>query len=293
MTSQVITSQVLGNTNKNFRARAFLLTLNEISKFDFLLEQIDKLKSCDYYIAAKEIAPTTGHEHIHMYIHFESNYKLSKKILSTGVHVDISRGSPKQNIDYVKKDGNIICEKGSQPHQGKLTVAELKEMPDDEVPAQLYNIKKKISHDLSLDIDIDEWKKDVKIYYIYGPSASGKTERAKQIVRELDNHKVNIIKYENGFYNGVPSEINVPTAIYDDFRDSHMPASEFINLIDYNTHTMNIKGGFVKNSYSTIIITSVQSPYEIYKNMNDEPRKQWLRRMEIICLNDSVEIEKE
>lgn len=293
MTSQVITSQVLGNTNKNFRARAFLLTLNEISKFDFLLEQIDKLKSCDYYIAAKEIAPTTGHEHIHMYIHFESNYKLSKKILSTGVHVDISRGSPKQNIDYVKKDGNIICEKGSQPHQGKLTVAELKEMPDDEVPAQLYNIKKKISHDLSLDIDIDEWKKDVKIYYIYGPSASGKTERAKQIVRELDNHKVNIIKYENGFYNEVPSEINVPTAIYDDFRDSHMPASEFINLIDYNTHTMNIKGGFVKNSYSTIIITSVQSPYEIYKNMNDEPRKQWLRRMEIICLNDSVEIEKE
>ena len=49
----------------------------------------------DYLISAKEKAPTTGHEHIHIYIHFESSYKLSKKILSTGVHVDICRGSPK------------------------------------------------------------------------------------------------------------------------------------------------------------------------------------------------------
>lgn len=40
-----MTSQLSGNTmsescSKVFRARAFLLTLNEISKFDFLLQQI-------------------------------------------------------------------------------------------------------------------------------------------------------------------------------------------------------------------------------------------------------------
>lgn len=40
-----------------------------------------------------------------------------------------------------------------------------------------------------------------------------------------------------------------------------------------------------------IIITSIQDPNEIYKNMSDEPRKQWLRRIEIIQItnNDNIQ----
>ena len=59
-----------------------------------LLDLLTKLKSCDYIYAGKEFAPTTLHEHIHCYVHFTSSYKLSQKILDTGVHVDICRGNP-------------------------------------------------------------------------------------------------------------------------------------------------------------------------------------------------------
>ena len=66
-----------------------------------------------------------------------------------------------------------------------------------------------------------------------------------------------------------------------------MSISEFINFIDYNKHNMNIKGGFIKNNYELIIITSIQDPHNIYNNIidNEETREQILRRINIIDLN--------
>lgn len=61
-----------------------------------------------------------------------------------------------------------------------------------------------------------------------------------------------------------------------------MKPSEFINFIDYNKHQLNVKGSYKLNNYEFIIITSVQSPEEIYKNIEGEPRTQWLRRMKRI-----------
>ena len=92
-----------------------------------------------------------------------------------------------------------------------------------------------------------------------------------------------MVKYENGFWLGVGS---AKIALYDDFRDSHLKASEFINFIDYNKHLLNIKGGSKMNDYNLIIITSVQPLHELYKNMSDEPKKQWIRRINNIELND-------
>lgn len=94
MTAEVVTAQAAGNTKTAaFRGRAFLLTLNQVEKWDTLLDLLTKLKTCDYIYAGKEFAPTTLHEHIHCYVHFTSSYKLSQKILDTGVHVDVARGN--------------------------------------------------------------------------------------------------------------------------------------------------------------------------------------------------------
>ena len=55
---------------------------------------------------------------------------------------------------------------------------------------------------------------------------------------------------------------------------------------------MNIKGGQQINNYELIIITSVQPITELYKNMSDEPRKQWLRRVKVIDMYESEAIHK-
>lgn len=284
MATELLATEDPGNTNPgssnfDFKARAYLFTLNQPEKFPALNFILSQLKSCDYYVAAKELAPTTGHEHIHCYAHFKTPYKLNKKILSLNMHIDITRGSPKQCVDYVKKDGNILIESGTIPHQGSPSVRELKEMKSpDELDWRMFNTWQKIH--ASDELDVDDWGKKVEVYYISGESGAGKTERAKQIIREKKSEygtKFSLVKYQDPFWNGVSNDGII--AVYDDFRDSHMRASEFVNFIDYNKQRMNIKGGSVINSYKLIIITSVQPLNTIYSMLPAEPKKQWMRRV--------------
>ena len=151
-----------------------------------------------------------------------------------------------------------------------------------------YNTYRKIHE--NDEIDVEDMIKEVVVYYISGPSGAGKTERAKQIIREHKEKygsKVSIVKYESNFWHGVGSNRNI--ALYDDFRDSHMKPSEFINFIDYNKHYMNVKGGNCLNDYKLIIITSVQPLETIYSGVSGEPKKQWLRRITEIRIEKDEE----
>lgn len=276
-----------GNTNtlapqnkKQSKFRCWAMTI-------FSEEERDNLKNmnCKYLLMGEEKCPTTGKTHYQTFVQFTSprTFKALKKKLPTS-HIEVTKGSVKQNITYCKKDGNIHYEEGTAPYE-KLTAKELREMNYEQIidyDARCHQAYIKAKNILENDIDIDELKKDIKVYYIQGPSGIGKTEKAKSIIRENKDKygtKINMIKHENNFYIGVGT---ARIALYDDFRDSHMKASEFVNMIDYNIHHMNIKGGAQPNKYELLIITSVQPLTEIYKNMAGEPRKQWERRVEII-----------
>lgn len=281
-----MTTQDSGNTIPS-SSRAFQLTLNEVERWEKLKSYLESRKMLDYALACEEIAPTTGHKHIHCYVHFNEKTRLAMTKIQ-GSHVEVCRGSPKQNIEYIRKDGNVIWEFGEAPHQGK-TIKDLKEMTReqrDELPIAMKRIVDKVNEEEAADIDINDLSKQVIVYWICGPSGIGKTEKAKQIIRLNSDHwgtKVNFVKYEGGFWHGIGS---AKIAIYDDFRDSHMKPSEFIHFIDYNKHFMNVKNGSRLNEYKVIIITSVQHPNDIYSNVTGEPRLQWLRRMEIIEMVD-------
>lgn len=292
MATQVLATEVTGNTNAvtseksknlNLKARAYLLTLNEISKYETLINEIKKLKSVDYFISSQETAPTTGHEHIHIYVHYTTPYKLNKKILATGVHVDVCRGSPKQNIAYVKKEGNIIEEFGNEPKQGSITtIGELKEIKKiDDVPVNMLNTWMKVQ---PTKIKKSEWMKKVEVHYICGPSGIGKSTLAQ----ELADDEFDEVKFVNGFWSPCSG---TGCCIYDDFRSSHMTASEFINFIDYRSHNLNVKGGTVRNNYTKIIITSIQTIDELYSNMPSEAKQQWIRRMIVHNLYPESSIE--
>ena len=284
-----------GNTiqPKPTKTNNWQLTLNDVSKFDELLKYLTHLKSLNYIIACKEIAPTTGHEHIHIYCQFKTSITLSLKH-TCGAHIEKCRGTPQQNQDYIRKDGNILFEWGTIRKSGNFSIKDVKEMNHeqrDELPIQYANIVRRMNEDEADSIELDDIHKDVKVYYIWGESGVGKTTKAFNIIRESGYTKLHMLKYENSFYSGVGSGHGA--AIYDDFRDSHMKASEFINLIDYNIHTMNIKGGNKQNRFELIIITSIQNPKYIYGKLGDEPRKQWMRRMEILHMTDNTNDESD
>lgn len=282
MASVGLASERLGNT----KARRFQLTLNEVNRYYELLEYLESLNSLKYLISCKEIAPSTGHEHIHIFVCFGNSIKLSVK-KCCGAHIEYCRGTVKQNIDYVKKDGEILDEIGEVPREsgGRHTVDELKQINcPDELQWNEYNTWKKIHND-NMSIKITDWyKPEIKVTYVWGDSGVGKSKYVHDKCLEEGIEIVDIIKHSGDFWIGVG---DAECAIYDDFRPSDMKPAEFINFIDYNRHALNVKGGCKQNNYKRIFITSVMDPQYIYSGIcSDEPRKQWLRRMEIINLKD-------
>jgi hypothetical protein len=259
-----------------FKVRNILLTLNQPENFEEVKKYLIEKPSFQYGLAAKEEAPTTGHKHIHFYIQFNKPTTIQKSKL-LGSHLDICKGSPQQNINYVKKDGDIIFEEGTPKLKGGKTIKEVMEMKPEErlnLPACYYNICQKIKAEEEKDLKGDEMYKEMKVHWYWGDSGLGKTRRA---YKEIGSRTFNEVKFDGNFWHGAKEGGTI--ALYDDFRDSDMKPRELINFIDYNKHIMNIKGGSCRNTYTEIFITSIQSPEEIYKNVEGEPRRQWLRRL--------------
>ena len=287
MTAEILDAIPSGNTTPsvmpNFRGRAFLFTIFEEDKFSKLCDIMDSLKSCDYQIAAQEVAPTTNNLHIHYYCHFTQSYRLSQKILKLNIHIDICKGTPKQNIDYVTKDGNILFEKGERPHQGIKTVQEIHELQITECPAQLYKIKKSIDEEMKSEESffkmLDEIRnnelKAPEIIYIVGDSGSGKTYHAySEATKEYKNNEIGKLTIENNFVDITNS--NAKCFVIEEFRDSQMKASSFLQLTDKYGYKCNVKGGFTFIRPEKIYICSIIEPENIY---HDEINKQFLRRI--------------
>ena len=179
-----------------------------------------------------------------------------------------------------------------------------------------YNKIQNLKRDELCTLKASEYFKDVSVYYIHGLSGTGKTKYAINAIMELYKQKkietdeFNEVKYCGSFWNGVSIDNMKEVALYDDFRDYHISPSEFINFIDYNVHIMNIKYGFVMNKFKYIFITSIQSPYDLFKKKEsnlfakmrgeseddsepEESRIQWLRRInEIVHVNgDGFKVE--
>lgn len=279
--------------SENFKGRNFLITINEKSLefYADILEYLKNLASFQYLICCEHIGQ--DNKHYHLYVQYNNTKRLAVSKLY-GAHIDKCYGSAQQNISYVKAEDQkhkdlgvtavLIDEEGEPKLKGgNYTVGFLRECEDPyEIPGNLYNCYKNIRRDFSVNRARD-FRKNVKVYWIQGPSGVGKTNKAIDIATEFEdanNCGTDFIKYCNGFYLGTTRTARV--CIYDDFRDSHMKPSEFINLIDYNKHWLNIKGDCILNEYLCIIITSVQKLSKIYRNVDDEPRLQWERRIEVI-----------
>lgn len=288
----------------SFIGRNFILTLNAatLEFYEDVKEYLTGLSQFQYLLVTEHIGQEN--KHYHAFVQYNNTKKLSQAQLR-GAHIDPCFGSAQKNIEYCKAldekhkrlgvTAVIIDEIGEPKFKGgNYSIGVLKEMDSpDELPAVLYNTYNKIHSEKRNRISLGNWRKNVKVFYIQGPSKIGKSEKAEEIIRKWyqdqgvedeDDMYFDELKYDrNGFYQGVNVDYPTKVAVFDDFRAGIMRPEEFINLIDYRVHNMNIKGGSVKNKYELIIFTSVQKLSDIYKNVdNYERREQWERRIKLI-----------
>lgn len=279
---------------KSMNARNFLITMNKASMEGYE-NTIDYLKErgCNYLISCLE-ENKKEELHIHIYVQFPKQVRLSPTKCHKS-HIDVCRGTEEDNINYVKKIAttfgvrNILEEygtlrKGVGTNQHTVLACELKEKAFPEVEAKDYNTWQQLQGFDSLTKN-SCYKPDTEVYYIYGPSGTGKS---KFVFDQLeDDEQFDRVKFCNGFWHGVNVFNQPEVAWYDEFRSSHMQASEFINFIDYYVSDMNIKYHTgVKNRYKKIFITSIEDPTEIYRNLPEESRLQWLKRIKILNMEE-------
>lgn len=300
MTAEEMTAFAPGNTNPGaaLRARAFQFTLNEVEKYEALKNDLLALKTCDYFISCEEIAPTTGHKHIHIYVHFSQTYRISKKLMKHKAHIEICKGSPKQNIAYIEKDGHILDEIGERPTQGIKTVKELKEANIEDIDPHLYNVKCKIDDKTKEEEQflnmLEEIEKDdlkgPEIIYICGDSGKGKTYKAYKIaLSKFDKKDIGKLTIENNFIQITNDKAKC--YVIEEFRSSQIKAASFLQLTDKYGYTCNIKGSFKSIRPECIIIASIIKPEELYQN--EEINKQFTRRItQVINLGYDEEEDK-
>lgn len=279
------------------KSKNFLITLNQVDNFNIVRDYLLHFKTFNYGIATKEKAPTTGHEHIHIYCQFENTIHLNPEKMCRA-HIDRCFGSAQQNINYIKKKndpekrGTIIWEEGTPRLKGGASISDVKSMSKtdrENLPFAYYKAVEHLNASECVHISLDEAFKTVDVRFIFGKSGLGKTTQALQWVKELGYETYDAVCYMNGFWNGVTEVSEV--AIYDDFRDSDLPAVEFIKFIDYTVKILNIKGSYVKNRYTHIFITSIQDPSSMF-GKEFEDAKQWLRRMKIYKFVDVKKYEE-
>lgn len=279
MATEAMTTEARGNT----KARAFCLTLNEINRETELIEGLKSYKSLRYLmIGALEKAPKTGHEHKHIFAYFSVPIKLNIKKCA-GCHVEITRGTFKDNYEYLTKEGDLTYEYGEKPHQGVKTIKELKQADIDEIPPQYYNIKERIDRKQKEENEFFEMLEEIEndnlkapnVIYITGGTGKGKTYKAYKIaLSKYKKNEIGKITLKNDFFDIINE--NAKCYIIEEFRPSQIKASDFLQLTDKYGYRANVKGGFVSLRPETLIICSIIEPEKIYK---EEVNKQFLRRI--------------
>ena len=269
------------NTVRKFRNKHFQLTLNQIEYYESLKSYLINLSNFKYLISCKEISPTTQHEHIHIYVQYTRTRELnSDKCFNS--HIESCNGTPLQNRDYIKKDGNILDEIGQFDSILSLrpTIDDVRKMEKSErnkLPLVYYNIIQKINMDEDNKLNTKKtYKRELIVEYIYGKSDMNKSRYVYDYVEKHYNGDYIEISRKNNFWDLRNNDC--PVCIFDDFRDEDVPVREFILFIDKRVHNLRILHGYIRNTFERIFITSSQSPLDIYSN-SKECRVQWLRRM--------------
>ena len=152
-----------------WRARRFMLELNQLELYPKLKENLTSRKTFRYMIVGKEIGDG-GREHYHIYVEFRLQTILTPKTVCN-CHVDIPV-SKEQAHDYCTKDCEIVEKIGEESHQGcKYTFGDFRNITDPtSIPVNYFKTWTYIKQYNQSMTRSDVYKPGIVVHYIWGDS---------------------------------------------------------------------------------------------------------------------------
>lgn len=296
-------------TGKNTKFRWAFIDLNNeflIKNYDDIATELKNAKF-DYYLAGWHRGElnddgTVQNDHIHIFVQYKNPREMGPGFLKRiyNAHVaEHKKLNPIAMIRYIKCDdkkhketgwtSEIIEEIGLAKGDGKFpSIERVQEMSNDEIkqlPIQYYNIANKIIDDKKTEEEFDNMLDEIanddlkapKIIYLTGASGNGKTYGAYKIaLQHYSKEDIGRIQINNNFFN--ITKKYAKCYVVEEFRDSQLRASEFLQFTDKYGYNANIKGGFQFLRPEIIIICSIIPAEELYRNVN-EITTQFKRRI--------------
>lgn len=236
------------------QSRKWQLTINNPADHDLGHDKIKALlgefKSCVYYCLADEQGETC---HTHIYIACSSATRFSTvKNYFQEAHIEAAKGSAQQNRDYITKSGKwenddkhgtsipgTFEEWGElpdEPGQGKRTDLDflyqlIKEGMStaeivDEHPEFLFRIRDiDLARETMLEEEARRNRREVKVIYIWGATATGKTRYVMDKYGYENVYRVSDYKHPFDQYKGQD------VLLFDEFR-YQLKLSEMLNYLD-------------------------------------------------------------
>jgi hypothetical protein len=267
----------------NKQGKHWCFTLNNFSEEEH--KQLTELGSHDnvqYLILGKETGES-GTPHIQGFISLKKKKRFNwiKEAIGTRAHIEIAKGSPKQNRDYCSKDG-AYEEYGEVPRgQGNRSDLEiaanlvrsgkrLREIAE-EAPSAFIRYGSGISR-LQFYHRPNRRCATPDIQTFWGPTGTGKTRR----VWEFANPDELWISPGGSWFDGYDGHRAV---LFDDFDGGWFKITYLLKLLDRYVMPIPIKGGHTWWYPDVIYITTNIEPKDWYPQAKSEHQKALLRRL--------------
>lgn len=231
-----------------------------------------------YFIYQCEITPSTGRPHLQGYIYFANGKSLRsvKKLLVDSAHVEIARGTAKQNRTYCSKadsraEGTEPREWGEAPEHGRRTDLEeavsafcgglSKSEMAEQFPATVARYGRGLER-------CREWADsglrrsgpvDCKLFW--GPPGTGKTRWAYDTFGE--DHVYRVVDTGSRFWWDGYDPRNHKCVIFDDIDGSHS-LNLILQWIDRYPVRGEIKGGTVGLVFESAVFTTNIHPSSLW-----------------------------
>lgn len=258
------------------RHRSWTITVNNHSEQDEQQLQAQQVRAL--FIVYGREKGESGTPHLQGYIQMKQSQTLAymKKHVHATAHFEVARGTPVQNYEYCTKDGDFWTF-GEVPKQGKRTDIEtVKQIISDggsmkDVLQEATSYQAAKFGELLLKYKEPPRLQQVKVYWFYGPTGSGKTKEAFNLCPEA--YWQNSTKWWDG-YDGEKE------VIMDDWRQEGWTIESLLRMWQPYPCRIETKGSTRQLQATTFIITTPNHPQELH--FPGEDLQQLLRRITYI-----------